>query len=87
MTTDPASAPAESATTEVTAPPGRSIAAPPKLAQPGRSRRRGMLALMIVTIVIGALGAGFFVNRSAVKLRSWDLPTTSPGARSSHPRT
>jgi len=68
MTTDPAPAPAESATTEVTAPPGRSIAAPPKLAQPGRSRRRGMLALMIVTIVIGALGAGFFVNRSAVKI-------------------
>jgi len=68
MTTDPASAPAESATTEVTAPPGRPIAAPPKLAQPGRSRRRGMLALMIVTIVIGALGAGFFVNRSAVKI-------------------
>lgn len=68
MTTDTASAPTEPPATEVTAPPGRPIAAPPKLVQPGRSRRRGMLALMIVTIAIGALGAGFFVKRSAVKI-------------------
>lgn len=41
------------------------IAPAPKLAQPRRSRRPAMLALMVLTVVLGALGAYLLVDRSS----------------------
>lgn len=61
----------------VTTKPGASAVTPdrvgptvpvPKLKQPGRTRRPLMLAFMVVTIVIGALGAYWLVNRSAERI-------------------
>lgn len=67
MATETASPPSEPATIEASTSPVRAPALAPKLAQPGRSRRRGMLAFMIITVVIGAITAGYLVKHSSVK--------------------
>lgn len=51
----------------VSAPVGP-IAAVPKLRQPGRTRRPLMIALMVLTIVLGALGSLYFVNKSTERI-------------------
>lgn len=67
MATETASPPSEPATIEASTSPVRSPALAPKLAQPGRSRRRGMLAFMIITVVVGAVTAGYLVKHSSVQ--------------------
>lgn len=44
------------------------IAPVPKLRQPGRTRRPLMLALMVLTIVLGALGSLYFLNKSTERV-------------------
>lgn len=64
----PATAPVGQINGAAPAAPIGPIAPVPKLRQPGRTRRPLMLALMVLTIVLGALGSLYFLNKSTERV-------------------